>query len=165
MVVVRTTFAEFRQMKGFDDVVREYSEELAVREFGKVAPAFESYGALEDAGKLLVLAAVERGFLVGGAFLLITEAYHYANPIVTVDSLYLRKKWRRGRTGLKLLNAVKKTAYEIGADGVGFSVPPGTRFEKLCRLLGFKHLSSIYWCPNGFSQDDRTERIATDKTV
>ncbi len=148
MVVVRTTFAELRQMKGFDDLVREYGDELASGEFGETAPDLDSYQALEDAGDLLVLAVVERGHLVGGAFLMVTESNHYANPIVTVESLYLRRKWRKGRAGLKLLNAIKKTSYEIGADGAGFSVIPGTRFERLCLLLGFKLLRNVYWCPN-----------------
>ena len=83
---------------------------------------------------------------IGAAALLVTQSQHYPFPLVGVDAFYLRKAWRRGRTGLDLLGCAKAVAAKEGAPGFTFMAPPGSAFDKLCDRLGMTHTHNCYWC-------------------
>lgn len=144
--VKRITFEELFHTEGFKELVDEYTEETANKAIGTPAAQFDRYRLLEEHGILYCVAVLEANKVVGVAVLLTALSQHYAFPIVAVESFYLRKAWRKGRTGLKLLKEVKKTTYELGAPGCSFMAPPDSALDHLCSLLGMTHTHNAYWC-------------------
>lgn len=139
-------FEEFYTSKGFAEWQSEYIEETANTNIGVASGQIARYLELEAKGQLLCMAALDGEELVGGVILLVTQSRHYAFPMIGVDSFYLRKPWRKGDIGLRLMRFVKETAVKEGAPGFMFMAPPDGPLDRLCRLRGMAHTHNAYWC-------------------
>ena len=139
-------FATFSGTEGFSLWAAEYATETSNEAIGTPEVQFGRYKELDEKGSLRCVAVLEDGYLVGGAVLMVTSSQHYAFPIVGVDSIYLRIAYRKGRTGVDLLNAVKAVAKREGAPGMTFMAPPGSNLDKLCACLGMVNTHKAYWC-------------------
>ena len=130
----------------FQAWVNEYIEEC--KNDNVAMPGFfeEKYRAAEEAGTLRTLIVLDGERLAGAAWLQVTKAAHYAFPLVAIDGFYLRKAWRKGRTGLDFLKAAKGVARDEGAPGLVFMAPPGSTLDKLCARLGMTNTHKAYWC-------------------
>jgi hypothetical protein len=147
MIEIRhTTFEELFHAEGFRELVDEYSSETANKAIGDPQVQFDRYRKLEYTGSLYCIAAFDEKKVVGAVGLLVAESQHYPFPIVAVESFYLRKAWRKGRTGLRLLKEIKQTAWTLGAPGCSFMAPPETPLDKLCQCLDMTHTHNAYWC-------------------
>ncbi len=126
--------------------VDEYIEEC--KNDNVAAPGFfeEKYRAAEDAGTLRTIAVMDGEHLAGAAELQVTKAAHYDFPLVAVDAFYLRKAWRKGRTGIAFLKAAKDAAAAEGSRGLVFMAPPESTLDKLCAKLGMVNTHKAYWC-------------------
>ena len=144
--IQHTTFEELFHAEGFSDLVNEYTQETANKAIGDPMVQYERYRKLEYTGNLFCIAAYDEGKVVGVVGLLLAESQHYPFPIVAVESFYLRKAWRKGVTGLRLLKEIKKTAWTLGAPGCSFMAPPGSSLDKLCEPLGMVHTHNAFWC-------------------
>lgn len=140
------SFNELYDVDGWTDWVTEYINETANPAIGAAEAQVSRYAALDKDGQLRCVAVLDDGRLVGAAVLLVTQSQHYPFPLVGVDAFYLRKAWRRGRTGLDLLGCAKAVAAKEGAPGFTFMAPPGSAFDKLCDRLGMTHTHNCYWC-------------------
>lgn len=140
------SFEELFHACGFEELVNEYCTETANKAIGTPQMQVERYSLLDQAGTLHCIAAFDKNQVVGLAGLIVTDSQHYAFPIVGVDSFYLRKEWRKGATGLKLLREVKRTAFGLGSPGCTFMAPPDSELDKLCFLLGMTNTHKAYWC-------------------
>ena len=140
------SFGELYDLDGWTDWVTEYINETANPVIGAAEAQVSRYAALDKDGQLRCVAVLDDGRLVGAAALLVTQSQHYPFPLVGVDAFYLRKAWRRGRTGLDLLGCAKAVAAKEGAPGFTFMAPPGSAFDKLCDRLGMTHTHNCYWC-------------------
>ncbi len=133
-------------MTGWPALVREYIDETADAELPNPGPQDDRYLELEDRGELRTIAVVAGEELVGYAQLLVLPSQHHPFPVVSTDSLYLRKPWRKGRLGLDLLGAMRATAKREGAPGLTFMAPPGSRLDRICKALKMPLLRHCYWC-------------------
>lgn len=144
--IKHTTFEELFHMEGFKELVEEYSAETANKAIGSPMVQFDRYRQLEYTGSLYCVVALDKAKVVGVAGLLVAQSQHYAFPIVAVESFYLRKAWRKGRAGLRLLKEIKETTWKLGAPGCSFMAPPDSSLDHLCSLLGMTHTHNAYWC-------------------
>lgn len=135
-----TTHPEFQYW------VNEYIEECRNDSVGSPLFSAERYEAAEKAGTLRVIIVTDGHHLAGAAVLGVTTAAHYEFPLVAADSLYLRKPWRKGRTGLDLLGAAKAAAVREGAPGLVFMAPPDSMLDRLCARLGMVNTHKVWWC-------------------
>ncbi len=129
----------------FQAWVDEYGEECRAEGVG--APGFypEKYAEVAKSGQLRILAALDGDRLAGAAALRVVEAAHYDAPLVSTDAIYLRRDWRKGGAGLRLLHAMRDLAKQEGAHGLVFMAPPGSSLDKLCERLGMVNTHKTYW--------------------
>lgn len=146
MEVRSCSFREAEASSGFCELVAEYARETSSTEIAEPKVQFERYHQLDEAGVLRFLGVFDREKLVGCAILTINETQHYDFPLVAVESIYLRKDYRRGRAGLKLMRLIKDTVVLVGAPGCTFMAPPSSALDSLCSLLGMVHTHNCYWC-------------------
>lgn len=90
---------------------------------------------LEAAGALLVLGVEVAGELVGYCCAAVGPEYWSADVVCTTLSMFVQPP-HRGRAGRRLLQQLAAEARAMGADGVRVMAIPGSRLERLCRLLG-----------------------------
>nr|DAU11264.1 MAG TPA: acetyltransferase domain containing protein [Caudoviricetes sp.] len=140
------TYRELEQCPGFLAVATEYQQETQNMAIGNPSVQFERYRELDKLGKLKCLGAFEDGALVGLVGVTLARSQHYAFPIATMESFYLRKAHRKGANGLRLLRATKEMAKREGAPGLVIMAPPGSSYDKLCEKLGMVHTHNAYWC-------------------
>lgn len=149
MSVEKVSWLEMRASIGFAQTVGEYMEEFAEDAPGAPAPNLSAYEVAEDAGELVCLGSYDEGVLVGGCLLSVRYSPHYGKPIVTVEALFLRKKFRQGARGYRLLRRAEEEAKALGAPGLCLSAAPGTALDRLCAVTGWVEARKVYFKPFG----------------
>lgn len=140
-------FSEAAANTSFDAYVSEYIEECGNENIGQPVVQTARYLELDAQGVLRCIGVFDGEVLAGLSILVVSHSQHYPFPLIGVDSIYLRKPWRRGRTGLDLLGAMKAVAKREGAPGLPVMAPVGSQLERLCSLLGLTKTHSAFWCP------------------
>lgn len=136
---------EVMSYPGFDELIEEYSRALDNSQTGSVKVDWKAY---EDFGDNLKTAAViAEGKIVGIAAVLTQRSRHYDMPVVTIEALYLRRAYRKGTAGLRLLWAASDIARDSGAKGLALCAPPESELERLCIAKGYADLRHVYWVP------------------
>lgn len=148
MDVKKIPFRELRIMPGFDETVKEYCETFHANPFGVPAPNLDAYEeempGVERLECLAVLTPTPAE-VVGICFVMIAKSNHLENLSAFIDSMYLRKAFRKGLTGVRLVKEACNIAKEAGATGICLTAPPGSRYEGLCKALGMRDVRHIYF--------------------
>lgn len=143
-----------------------YEELCARKDVIKLAPNFDQYQALEDAGKLMVYTARDAGQLVGYSVWFIDCHIHYQhqlfanNDIIFLHPSYRNKTtaWTVTRSYLRRLFGLKKKTKGVGEQLIDYS-------ETQLRLIGVTkaiwHVKfKLNWSPilfrRGYSREDFT---------
>ena len=140
------SYQELEQCPGFLDVATEYQQETQNMAIGNPSVQFERYRELDKLGRIKCLGAFDGKTLVGLVGVMFACSQHYAFPIASMESFYLRKAYRKGTNGLRLINAVKDLVRREGAPGLVFMAPPGSTYNVLCKKLGMAHTHNAWWC-------------------
>lgn len=127
------------------DLQVEYIEDTANPVIGKAEAQTERYIETDKAGQLKCIGLFDGEELAGLCLMLVAPSNHYPFPIVSVEGLYLRRRWRKGANGLRMLNLAKRVARELGAPGLVFMAPPGSTLETICERLGAINTHKAYW--------------------
>lgn len=126
-------------------LLEEYAAECALPELGPIAPQPELYRKMEDTGAFQCFAVYDEGMLAGFATALSYVVPHYGRRIATVESLFLAKAHRLGRTGNSLMLALENWAAARGCAAILYSAPAGSQLEKLLRLTkGYRHSNTVF---------------------
>ncbi len=139
-------FTELEASPGFDELVKEYIDETANPAVPSPKPLSERYRLIDELGLLRGIGAYDGEKIVGIAGVLIAKSQHYPYPICSMESFFLRKEWRKGSNGLKLLAKAKEIAKDVGAPGLAIMTPPNGNYDKLCNALGMVHTHNAWWC-------------------
>lgn len=129
----------------FAPLLDEYIEETANPIIGKAEAQIERWREAAADGRLKCIGAFDGDEIAGMILLLVSPSAHYAFPMVAVESIYLRKPWRKGLNGLRMLNLAKRVVRELGSPGFVFMAPPGSTLEKICERLGAANTHKAYW--------------------
>lgn len=146
VVIKQSSVAEVTAMPGLQSLIEEYAEETGNPAIGKPEVQMSRYFDLYEKGLLRVITATEDGGLVGLVALVVSPSQHYGFPVVSVESIFLKKAYRKGSLGLKLLDTARSAAKDAGAPGMAIMAPPESPLDKLCRRLGFVNTHKTYWC-------------------
>ena len=128
----------------FADLCIEYAKESGNDDLGLAMPSTDLYKALEAAGRCFCIGAFDGCDMVGFAVLMVNEHPHYSKDIGVCDAIFVRKDYRRGPTGLKLIRRVQEMAKGKGLPGVYFTAPAHSRLSLLFAKV-FKETDRTYW--------------------
>lgn len=130
----------------WDEMLKEYTEECANTDISLGGTVDKPrYRDLYEKGLMDVLGAYEDGELVGFTTVVYSPVLHFSKLLAATESLFLKKAHRKAGNGLRLIRAVKAVAKERGADGLYFSAPVGSSFERLCRALGLRASNTAFY--------------------
>lgn len=144
------TFAELTRTRGFAICVKEYAECAPVPGAGI---NYELYEQLSRLGKLEVFRLIKRAhtesekpwdYLVGFMGLVLTKSSHYPQGILTTDSLFIRKNYRKYGGFERLLGAAKNAARGMGLPGFTLQAPRGSALDRILQHQG-PELYHIFW--------------------
>lgn len=125
-------------------LLQSYADECAIPALGPIAPNFEQYVAMADAGAAVLLGAFSGDELVGFAVVIVYSNPHYGRTLAVVESIFLGKAHRADNTGRNLVAAVEAEARSDGAEAVLFSAPKGGALDKVIERWGYTHTNRVF---------------------
>lgn len=103
-----------------------------------LAPDWNRFFALEEAGRLALVTARKDGELIGYASFLIGHALHYRHLMEARNHLlYIAPEHRTGLVGYKLLRESVRMLREAGIEHITVGVKPERDYSRLLKRLGF----------------------------
>ncbi len=101
-------------------------------------PVWARYEALEKAGQFFAVTARDEGVIVGYSGFIVQPHLHYEDIIVAAnDVLFLKKEYRLGSTGIKLLKFSEQAMRELGATKITWHVKMSNDFRPILRRMGY----------------------------
>ena len=123
----------------------EHYEELSVTKSIPLEPNYEVYKYIEDAGILKVVTCRNDEDLIGYILFIVTPHLHYKSCITAVEDIYfVRKDYRKGRTGIKLFQFAEKYLKEQGVHRVIYGTKVHLDNSKLFEYLGYSFFEKLY---------------------
>lgn len=130
----------------FDGLVAEYAEECKMRGMPEPDWAREVYEGMEHMGIVHCLVLRDTEYkMVGFSVLLCTVVPHYNKLVVTTESLFVTREYRKGGGGMKLIKAIEGHAQQIGAVGLLLSAPEGGSLAAVAPKIGYTHASNVFF--------------------
>ena len=122
------------------DLIEANREELtSYKDLMVLNPDLATYERLEDQGALLSLGAFDAGEIVGYSVNILAHNLHYSDlRICQNDVLYLKRDYRQGSTGLRLMRETERLAKERGAGLMIWHAKPGTNLNELLPRMDYK---------------------------
>lgn len=135
------------QVKGeCESLIELHWEEIALnKEIIKLNPDWDAYEELEAAGRLSIFTARAMGELVGYFVVIVGTNLHYKDHLFAAnDILFLRKDYRKGFCGAKLITFAEKSLAEDGVSILTINTKIHQPFDRLLERLGFKNIERVY---------------------
>lgn len=115
----------------WDRVLKEYSEESAIKGMPPINPDYKSYLAAEHYGTMKIFGAFHEGQLIGILTMFVVTVPHYSTKIATIESIFILKEFRKDGAGIKLIKTAQEAAKFFGATGLFISAPIDGKLAKV----------------------------------
>ena len=123
----------------------EHYEELTVSRNFPLDPMYERYAQLAKAGVLKLLTCRNDSELIGYAIMVIGPALQYKTCIVAHEDIYyLKKEYRKGRTGIKLFKFIEDEMKKLNVDRIVMGTKIYSDNSKLFEYLGYRFYEKLY---------------------
>ena len=121
------------------ELLPAHYEELSVtKDAFPLDPDWNAYLCLEDEGVLHVITARSGTKLVGYIWGMLTRNLHYRSCKMAIEDIYyLMPEYRRGRTGIRLLQAFEKRMIALGANRIVITTKVHLDHTKILERLGY----------------------------
>ena len=132
--------------KDCQELIRLHWEEIAVnKDKIKLNPDWETYRTLENSDKLKIFTARVKEELVGYFVVITGSNLHYKDHVFAVnDILYLKKEYRKGRTGIKLIKFAEEYLRDDGVSVLNINTKVHKPFDVLMEHMGFGLIERVY---------------------
>lgn len=135
MILREVSYEEFFNLEGIQETIHEYAEVSVFTQVRTKKDLFDDIKATyyvktrDEIFKFIV--AVENNICVGFCIYILDLYDHLGDLTATVDSLFLRKKYRNDSNGNKLINFTLAHAKDMGAKIMFLSARYGSREAKV----------------------------------
>lgn len=130
--IKRCRFSDIASSPNFEALSSAYAQESGLPVFGEKNVDTDSYEQINDEGTMECLGVFADSALVGFAFLMALEHFHYSSLVASVDAIFIAREHRKGALGLKLIAELKALARDhFGCDILSMTAPHGSRLSKL----------------------------------
>jgi GNAT superfamily N-acetyltransferase len=129
----------FGVVHDIQDLIKLHYDEIALhKDRIPLAPDWDRYRALEDAGQLVVFTVRDGELLVGYSVFFLSWHLHYKTTRMAMnDVLFLHKDYRKGTTGIKLIKHSEQELREMDVDKVIWHVKFNNDFRPILNRLGY----------------------------
>lgn len=127
-------------------LIQQHWEEIALnKDVIKLNPDWDAYEALEGEGKLKVFTARDDNNLIGYFVVLVGTNLHYKDHLFAEnDIIFLRKDYRKGMTGAKLIKFAEECLTKDGVSVLNINTKVHQPFDPLLERLGFNCIERVY---------------------
>jgi GNAT superfamily N-acetyltransferase len=129
-----------------DSLFQEHYEEIARnKEIMVLKPNWPQYYAVEKAGALFIHVATQDDEVIGYSINFVANHFHYADlKYCQNDVLFIKKEFRGGRLGLRLMKATEKHAKSLGCKLMLWHCKPNTPLNEILPRLNYGVQDVIY---------------------
>lgn len=114
------------------------------RKTGSLDVDFDKYIQMEELGVHYMVFAFEGDLLVGYSSMLYSESPHTKQVTALTDSMYIRKEYRKGGLGSKIIKIAEKEAKVRGCDHIMVTFKNTHPHPSIVEDLGFFSYETIY---------------------
>lgn len=126
-------------------IIPAHYEELCVTKDFLVEPDFAAYDRLNTAGMLKAITCRSDGELVGYIIFVVQPHLHYMSCITAFEDLYyVKKDYRKGRTGIKLFQFAELVLKGAGVKRIIMHTKVHMDNSRLFEYLGYKHTDKLF---------------------
>jgi GNAT superfamily N-acetyltransferase len=127
-------------------LLEQHWQEIALnKDKIKLNPDWEVYHSLEQANALKIFTARAEGELVGYFVVMVQPNPHYKDHLfASNDIIYLHPDYRKGRTGLKLIQFAEGCLKEDGVSVLTINTKVHKPFDRVMEFLGFGLIERVY---------------------
>lgn len=121
------------------ELLQEHYEELTLNKGRiKLKPVWNQYFDMENTGKFFAIIARMDGVVVGYSGFILDRHLHYEDILVAAnDVLFLKKEYRLGMTGIKLLKFSEKFMTDMGANKITWHIKHKNDFRNILYRMGY----------------------------
>jgi len=129
-----------------DHLFEEHYEEIARnKEIMKLKPNWPMYYSLEEIGALFLHVATQGDEFIGYSINIVQHHLHYADlNYCQNDVLFIKKEFRGGRIGLRLMKATENHAKSLGCKLMLWHCKPDTPLNEILPRLKYGVQDVIY---------------------
>jgi len=129
-----------------DSLFQEHYEEIARnKELMVLKPNWPQYYVVEKAGALFIHVATQDDEVIGYSINFVANHFHYADlKYCQNDVLFIKKEFRGGRLGLRLMKASEKHAKSLGCKLMLWHCKPDTPLNEILPRLKYGVQDVIY---------------------
>lgn len=129
-----------------DHLFEEHYEEIARnKEIMKLKPNWPMYYSLEEIGALFLHVATQGDEFIGYSINIVQHHLHYADlNYCQNDVLFIKKEFRGGRIGLRLMKATENHAKSLGCKLMLWHCKPNTPLNEILPRLKYGVQDVIY---------------------
>ena len=126
-------------------ILPEHYEELCVTKDFPLEPDFAAYDRLNTARMLKAVTCRNDGKLVGYIIFIVQPHLHYMSCITAFEDLYyVKKEYRKGRTGIKLFQFSEKVLKDAGVRRIIMHTKIHMDNSRLFEYLGYKNTDKLF---------------------
>jgi len=126
-------------------ILPDHYDELCITKDFPLAPDYEAYGKLYNAGVLRCITARSEEGLVGYVIFIVQPHLHYRTCRTAFEDIYfLKKEYRLGRTGIRLFQFAEEALRADGVNRIIFHTKVHLDNSRLFEYLGYKHTDKLY---------------------
>lgn len=128
-------------------LVKAHYHEVAHYQDIELAPDFDQYDALDQAGILRAYTARVDGVLIGYAIFMVKRNLHYSRSLQAIqDVLFILPEYRKNGVGAGLILHCDMELDKLGAEVVyhHVKVKPELDFSPLLERIGYELIDKIY---------------------
>lgn len=137
--------SEFWVQPNAEALLSEYADECAIVGLPRPNPSRVMYDVLESSGFMHMIGAFDEDGLIGFVVLLVYLNPHYGQLLAVAESLFVGASYRKTGAGMQLIGAAERKAHELGAIGIVFSAPTGSRAAEVLSRSGRCEASRSYF--------------------
>ena len=120
-------------------------EELCVTKDYKLEPDYWAYENLHKAGCLRAVTCRSDGELIGYIIFIVQPHLHYRSCITAFEDLYyVKKEYRKGRTGIKLFQYAEQVLKASGVNRIIMHTKIHQDHSRLFEYLGYKNTDKLF---------------------
>jgi len=126
-------------------ILPEHYEELCVTKDFPLEPDFAAYDRLNTARMLKAVTCRNDGELIEYIIFIIQPHLHYMSCITAFEDLYyVKKEYRKGRTGIKLFQFSEKVLKDAGVKRIIMHTKIHMDNSRLFEYLGYKNTDKLF---------------------
>jgi hypothetical protein len=143
---IRYIVAEpFSFLQDLEALFPAHYEELCVTKDFPLLPDYDAYKRLADCGMLVCIVCMDGDDVIGYIVFIVQPHLHYKTCLTAFEDIYyLKKEFRKGRTGIKMFKFAEEVLKSVGVNRIIMHTKIHLDNSRLFEYLGYKNSDKIF---------------------